>query len=269
MRKDSMAESSQPSSSQPQSSQPSSTRPASTPPQASPSSSASPADDADSRDTSATPALYTWLEEWLHSASHGIGAVMGLVGMIVLIVMASLAAEVDPWKIVSVSLYGLTLVVLYAASTLYHGIRHPRLKYAFQLLDHCAIYLLIAGTYTPFLLVNLRGPTGWTLFAIIWSLALGGIFLKLRWPERFSALRVSVYLLMGWLIVFASPMLVEKLSETGLVLLVAGGITYTLGVIFFLMTRLRYHHAIWHLFVLGGSTCHFFAIYTAVLPYSV
>ncbi|WP_405282318.1 hemolysin III family protein [Cobetia sp. Ld8] len=216
-----------------------------------------------------TPALYTQLEEWLHSASHGVGAVMGLIGMVVLIVMASLAADADPWKIVSVSLYGLTLVVLYAASTLYHGVRHPRLKHAFQLLDHCAIYLLIAGTYTPFLLVNLRGPTGWTLFAIIWSLALGGIFLKLRWPERFSALRVTVYLLMGWLIVFASPMLVEHLSENGLTLLVAGGITYTLGVIFFLMTRLRYHHAIWHLFVLGGSTCHFFAIYTGVLPYTV
>lgn len=222
-----------------------------------------------SSETSSRPALYTRFEEWLHSASHGLGAVMGLIGTVVLIVMACLAAEADPWKIISISLYGTTLVALYAASTLYHGIRHPRLKSAFQLMDHCAIYLLIAGTYTPFLLVNLRGPTGWTLFAIIWSLALGGIFLKLRWPARFSALRVTVYLLMGWLIVFASPLLVEQLSETGLILLVAGGITYTLGVIFFLMTRLRYHHAIWHLFVLGGSTCHFFAIYTGVLPYSV
>ncbi|SDL89267.1 hemolysin III [Modicisalibacter muralis] len=210
---------------------------------------------------------YTLLEEWLHSISHGIGAAFSLAGMTVLIVLASLAADVDPWKIVGVSLYGTSLVLLYTASTLYHGARHPRLKRALKVLDHCAIYGLIAGTYTPFLLVNLRGPLGWTLFAVIWGLALGGIALKLIWPRRFGVLRVAVYLTMGWLIVFAAGEMGAHLSDTSIVLLVAGGITYTVGVVFYAIRAIPFHHAIWHLFVLGGSVCHYFAVYTAVLPF--
>ncbi|MCC5881015.1 MAG: hemolysin III family protein [Halomonas sp.] len=207
-------------------------------------------------------------EELLNSISHGIGAVLSLAGVIVLLILASMAAHVDPWKIVSISLYGVTLVLLYATSTLYHGVRHPRLKRLFQHLDHCAIYLLIAGTYTPFLLVNMRSTTGWTLFAIVWGLALAGIACKLAWPHRFTALRVAIYLIMGWLIVFAGDTLSTSLPTAGIVLLAAGGITYTLGVIFFAINSIPFNHAIWHLFVLGGSTCHYFAVYAAVLPFN-
>ncbi|WP_108446138.1 PAQR family membrane homeostasis protein TrhA [Halomonas denitrificans] len=209
---------------------------------------------------------YSDLEERLHSISHGIGAALSLAGLVVLLVLASLGARVDPWKIVGISLYGTTLVLLYTASTLYHGVRHPRLKRLFQHLDHCAIYLLIAGTYTPFLLVNLRGPTGWTLLATVWSLALAGIACKLAWPHRFEALRVAIYLVMGWLIVLAGDALAASLSATGLTLLVAGGLTYTLGVVFYAVSAIPFNHAIWHLFVMGGSTCHYFAVVTAVLP---
>ncbi|GHB03356.1 PAQR family membrane homeostasis protein TrhA [Modicisalibacter luteus] len=211
---------------------------------------------------------FSVFEELLHSVSHGIGAVLSLAGVVVLIVLTALAAHIDPWKIAGVSLYGITLVLLYTASTLYHGVRHPRLKRAFQTLDHCSIYLLIAGTYTPFLLVNLRGPLGWTLFGVIWGLALGGIALKLLWPHRFGVLRVVVYLIMGWLIVIASGELGHRLSDITLTLLVAGGITYTVGVIFYAVRAIPFHHAIWHLFVLGGSVCHYFAVYTAILPES-
>ncbi|MDQ7731803.1 hemolysin III family protein [Halomonas sp. SpR1] len=206
-------------------------------------------------------------EERLHSITHGIGAVLSLVGMVVLLAAASFAAHVDPWKIVSLSLYGTTLVLLYTASTLYHGIPHPRWKQRFQLLDHCAIYLLIAGTYTPFLLVNMRGTTGWILFVAVWTLALAGIACKLLWPQRFSVLRVAIYLLMGWMIVLASGEMAASLSKTGIVLLAAGGITYTLGVIFYAVRAIPYNHAIWHLFVIGGSVCHYFAVYSAVLPH--
>ncbi|MFC3285700.1 PAQR family membrane homeostasis protein TrhA [Litchfieldella rifensis] len=210
---------------------------------------------------------YSLREELLHSISHGVGAALSLAGMATLIVLASVAAHVDPWKIVGVSLYGTSLLLLYTASTLYHGVRHPRLKRAFQMLDHCAIYALIAGTYTPFLLVNLRGSLGWTLFAVVWGLALGGIVLKLIWPHRFGVLRISVYLVMGWLVVLAFGELSAVLTPTSLALLIAGGVTYSLGVIVFVLRAIPYNHAIWHGFVLGGSTCHYFAVFTAVLPY--
>ncbi|WP_302140203.1 PAQR family membrane homeostasis protein TrhA [Halomonas alkalicola] len=219
---------------------------------------------APSRETD-TP--FSVAEERLHSISHGIGAVLSLAGAAALLVLASLASHADPWKLAGIGLYGTSLVLLYTASTLYHGVRHPRLKRLFQLLDHCAIYLLIAGTYTPFLLVNLRGPTGWTLFAVVWTLALGGIACKLLWPHRFAALRVGIYLLMGWLILFAGGEMVERLPSIGLTLLVAGGLTYTLGVLFYAIRAIPFNHVIWHLFVLGGSVLHYFAVYTAVLPF--
>ncbi|MFE8073271.1 hemolysin III family protein [Marinobacteraceae bacterium S3BR75-40.1] len=209
---------------------------------------------------------YTALEEWLNTLSHGVGAALSIAGMVVLISMASLAADVDGWKILSFSIYGACMTLLYVASTLYHGAWSPRWKKAFKVMDHCAIFLLISGTYTPFLLVNMRGPVGWTLFAIVWSLAIGGIALKLIYGHRFKALRVGVYLLMGWMIVFASSELAANLNSTALYLVVAGGITYTVGVIFYLGHRIPYNHAIWHLFVVGGSACHFFAMYYGVLP---
>ncbi|HSP57635.1 MAG TPA: hemolysin III family protein [Halomonas sp.] len=210
---------------------------------------------------------FTLPEEWLHSISHGIGALLSLAGMIALILLTAMAPQIDAWKVAAVSLYGATLVLLYTASTLYHATRKPELKRLYRLLDHCAIYALIAGTYTPFLLVNLRHSVGWTLLTIIWALALAGIVLKLVWPKRFGVLHVIVYLAMGWLIVAASGELGEVTSPTGLSLLVAGGLAYTGGVLFFAIRAIPYNHAIWHLFVLAGSTCHYLAVYTDVLPF--
>ena len=206
-----------------------------------------------------------WLDELLSSWSHGIAAALSVVGTVVLIVAASRLG--DAWKIVSFSIFGATLILLYLASTLYHSARHPRLREAFKMLDHCAIFLLIAGTYTPFLLVNMRGPVGWTLFGVIWGLALTGVILKLVFGHRYKIARVIIYLAMGWLIMFASSTLVENLSQRALELTIAGGIVYTVGVVFYLFQRIPFNHAIWHLFVIGGSVCHFYAVYYGVLPY--
>ena len=205
------------------------------------------------------------IEEWLNSATHGIGAVLSVIGTIALVVAAGQMG--DAWKVVSFSIFGATLIMLYMASAFYHGSRSPRLRSVFKTLDHCAIFLLIAGTYTPFLLVNMRGTVGWTFFSIIWSLALSGVILKVVFKHRFRLLRVGIYLLMGWLIVFASADLVNSLSETALYLTIAGGLIYTVGVVFYLLDRIPYMHAIWHLFVIGGSACHFSAIYFGVLPH--
>ncbi|WP_292274672.1 hemolysin III family protein [Marinobacter sp.] len=205
------------------------------------------------------------IEEWLNSATHGIGALLSVIGTIALIVGATQLQ--DTWKIISFSIFGASLILLYMASALYHSARRPELKKAFKTLDHCAIFLLIAGTYTPFLLVNMRGTVGWTLFAIIWSLAVTGVVLKVIFANRFKLVRVGIYIAMGWLIAFASSDLVANLNETALTLTVAGGIVYTAGVAFYLADRIPYTHAIWHLFVIGGSACHFSAIYFGVLPY--
>ncbi len=208
--------------------------------------------------------LYAVAEEIANSLTHGLGCALSVVGMVLLLAFAS--TQADPWKIVSFTIYGTSLILLFLASTLYHGFRHPELKRIFKIIDHCAIFLLIAGTYTPFLLVNMRGPTGWTLFAIIWGLAFAGIVFKIFFAGRFQILSVSIYLLMGWLIVFASSELVAKVAEGGVTLLAAGGITYSIGVIFYMLKRVPYTHAIWHLFVLGGSLCHFLAVFYYVLP---
>lgn len=210
-------------------------------------------------------AHYTLREERLNSLTHGLGALLSAVGTLVLVLAA--AREGDVWKIVSFSIFGASLILLYSASTFYHASRSPKVREIWKMLDHCAIFLLIAGTYTPFLLVNLRGPTGWTLFGIIWGLALAGIILKLVFGHRYKILRVVVYLAMGWLIVFAAGELNTQVSELGVRLTVIGGVVYTLGVVFYLADRLPYNHAIWHLFVVGGSLCHFYAIYYSVLPH--
>lgn len=206
---------------------------------------------------------YPKVEEWLNWITHGLAALFSVAGMVVLLVMA--AAEEDVWKIVSFSIYGTSMTLLFLASTLYHYASRVEVRRVFKMLDHCAIFLLIAGTYTPFLLVNLRGPVGWTLFAVIWGLAIAGIALKLVFGHRFKPLQITIYLLMGWLVVVASKDLAQSMSEMGLELVVAGGVTYTLGVVFYLIKKIPYNHAIWHLFVVGGSTCHFFAIYHGVL----
>ncbi|MDD7804642.1 MAG: hemolysin III family protein [Endozoicomonas sp. (ex Botrylloides leachii)] len=203
-------------------------------------------------------------EEIANSITHGLGALLSVAGLTLLITCA--ISQNDPWRIISFSIYGTTLILLFIASTLYHSFQHSHTKRIFKLLDHCAIYLLIAGTYTPFLLVTMRNTTGWVLFTIIWLLALFGIIFKLICIERFKKLSVVTYILMGWLIVVASKQLTEKLPSGGINWVVAGGVVYTLGVIFYLWNRLPFNHAIWHLFVLGGSICHFFAIYFYVLP---
>ena len=208
---------------------------------------------------------YSILEEWLNGLTHGIGAALSVAGTVILIVAASLQG--DPWKIVGCRMFGASLSLLYSASALYHSLRNPKWRAVFKMLDHCAIYGLIAGTYTPFLLVNLRGQTGWILFAVIWTLALIGIGLKAMYGHRFKLMRVGIYLAMGWLILFASGELTTKLNAVGFWLILAGGITYTAGVIFYLADRfIPFNHAIWHLFVMGGSICHFFAVYYGVLP---
>ncbi|MCH2555771.1 MAG: hemolysin III family protein [Alcanivorax sp.] len=207
---------------------------------------------------------YSPFEEFLNSLTHGAGLVLSVAGTVLLVVAASLLG--DPWKIVSFSVFGATLALLYAASMLYHASRAPRWRAIYKMLDHCAIFALIAGTYTPFLLVNMRGPVGWTLFGVIWALAVTGIALKLMFGNRYKLARVGIYLAMGWLVLFASGELLDSIDPTGFRLILAGGITYTAGVVFYLADRLPYNHAIWHLFVVGGSVCHFCAVYFSVLP---
>ena len=162
-------------------------------------------------------------------------------------------------------IYGASIILLYSASTLYHAVTNLRLKRFFQLMDHAAIFLLIAGTYTPFLLVNLRGPWGWTLFIIIWSIALGGVLLEVLKKERVKWLSLSLYLGLGWMALVAIKPMLELVNTTGLLLLLIGGLLYSLGVIFYVRKQMVYHHAIWHLFVLAASVAHYFAVLYGVV----
>ena len=201
--------------------------------------------------------------ERFNGISHLVGAALALAGMVVLVVQASLQG--DPWKIVSFSIYGASLFLLYTLSTLYHSLR-GRAKQIFRKLDHVAIYLLIAGTYTPFTLVTLRGSWGWTLFIIIWGLAVAGIIVDSRHREGSRALQIVIYLLMGWLILVAMYPLVEALPGGGLALLVLGGVFYTSGIVFYgLDGRLKHAHGIWHLFVLAGSVSNSLAVLLYIL----
>jgi hemolysin III len=207
---------------------------------------------------------YTVGEEIAHVITHGLGLVLSLGGLVVLVVSASLRG--DAWHVAGCAIFGTTLVLLYAASTLYHGISRPRAKRLFQQLDHAAVYLLIAGSYTPFTLVSLRGSWGWTLLALVWGLAILGIALHVVAPRRPRRASVPLYLAMGWLIVIAVEPLVRSVHSGGLVLLVLGGLTYTLGVVFYAWRRLPYNHAVWHVFVLAGSICHFSCVLGYVIP---
>ncbi len=201
---------------------------------------------------------YSVSEEILNSITHGIGTGLSVIGGMVLIVLATLYG--DAWRLVSFTVYSITLVILYLASTLYHSVRDPQLKRIFKILDHSCIYLLIAGTYTPFLLVSLRGPWGWTLLGVIWGLALVGIIFKTLSAQRFRRFLVLGYLLMGWLCVIAGRELLLRVPAGGLFWLALGGGLYTVGVLFYAWRKLPYSHAIWHLFVLGGSICHYLAV---------
>lgn len=207
---------------------------------------------------------YSKKEELANSITHGVGIALSLAALVILVSFSSMKG--DPWKILSFSIYGASLVLLYTASTLYHSFTNVKVKHYLKIFDHAAIYLLIAGTYTPFMLVMLRESIGWILFTIVWSLALIGMCFKLFFVNRFNVLSTIIYLLMGWMVGIAFKPMVEFIPPGGLYWLLAGGLFYSLGVIFYLWKKIPYHHAIWHLFVLGGSICHFFAVLFYVLP---
>jgi hemolysin III len=209
-------------------------------------------------------AQYSTSEEIAHSLIHGLGIVLSIAGLAVLVAFAALRG--DAWVIVGCSVFGTTLVLLYVASTLYHSISHVRIKGVLQVIDHSAIYLLIAGTYTPFTLINLRGSWGWTLFALVWSLAIFGILLTVTAFGRYKRLSLALYLGMGWLILIAAGPLGRTVAPGGIRLLVLGGVVYSLGVVFYVWRRLPYHHAVWHGFVLAGSVLHFFAVLLYAIP---
>lgn len=211
-----------------------------------------------------TVTTYTPREELANALAHGVGAALSVAGLVVLVTLSSLRG--DGWRVAATAIFGATLVLLYTSSTLYHCFRDEQLKRLLRKCDHAAIFLLIAGTYTPFLLVNLRGPWGWSLFGVIWVLALAGVVLKFWFTGRFRVGSTLLYLGMGWLVVIARRPLLDAVPAEALWLLLAGGLSYTLGTVFYLWRRLPYHHALWHLFVLGGSACHFFAVFAAVIP---
>lgn len=202
--------------------------------------------------------------ELANSVTHAAGLALAIAGCAVIVTLAALRG--NAWHIVACSVYGATLVCLYAASTCYHIVSSRRVKRVMRILDHSAIYLLIAGTYTPFTLVNLRGGWGWTLFGLVWGLAAAGMILKVWFAGQFPIASTSVYLAMGWLAVVAVKPVLAMVPLVGITWLVAGGLLYTAGVVFFAWEKLPYHHAIWHVFVMGGSTCHFIAVVCAVVP---
>ena len=207
---------------------------------------------------------YTVGEEIANSITHGIGAALSIAGLTLLVSLAAIYGDV--WRVVSFSIYGSSLVLLYLCSTLYHSIQHPKAKRILRIFDHSAIYLLIAGSYTPFTLVSMRGPWGWTLFGVVWGLALLGIAFKTVFIGKYEKWATAAYVLMGWLVVIAFKQMLITVPPGGILWLVIGGVVYTLGVLFYAWEKLPYNHAIWHLFVLGGSICHFFAVLFHVLP---
>lgn len=207
------------------------------------------------------------IEEIANTVTHGFGLVLSIAGFIFLVSLAGI--DGDFWQMTSSLVYGSSLVVLYAASTFYHGATSPKLKRRLQIVDHCCIYLLIAGSYTPITLIVLRGSFGQGLFAFVWAFAVAGILLKIFFGKRFMIASVFSYLLMGWIGVIAIQPVFAALGLMPIALIVAGGIAYSVGVIFFAWSRLPHHHAIWHLFVLAGSICHFLAIAIYIIPYAV
>jgi hemolysin III len=197
-------------------------------------------------------------EEIANSVTHGVAALASMAALPILVVVS--AGRRDPWQVVGGAIFGATLVMLYTASTLYHALPPSRAKRVFRILDHSAIYLLIAGTYTPFALGALRGPWGWTLLGAVWTLAALGISAKATVGFRFPRLSTGVYVVMGWLAVIAFRPLLAHVGIGGMTWLLIGGLCYTAGVVFFAWERLRYGHMVWHLFVAAGSVCHFFAV---------
>jgi hemolysin III len=199
-----------------------------------------------------------------NSISHGVGAALSIAGAVYL-VMSSTPGKA--WVVASCSVFACTLVFVYVCSTLYHSLVRTRARHVFRVLDHSAIYLLIAGTYTPFTLVSLRGPVGWTLFSVVWTLAIAGVIFKSLAVDRFAVASALVYLFQGWFVIFAARPLFHAIPLHGLLWLAAGGIAYTFGILFFAFDRIPYFHAAWHIFVLAGSAAHYCAILFYVIPH--
>ncbi len=212
------------------------------------------------------PKIYSTGEEIFNSVTHGIGAGLAVAALVLLIVKAALyaPAELKAQYIVSWTIFGSCLVVLYMMSTLYHALTPPKVKAVFSIFDHCAIYLLIAGTYTPFCLATLHGTTGWILFGIIWGMTILGITCYSIFGKKLKVLYVITYIIMGWLIVFAYKPMKEVMPPICLVFLIAGGVAYTVGVIFYSLKKVKWMHPIWHFFVLAGSILHFFSVYYSI-----
>jgi hemolysin III len=208
--------------------------------------------------------FYSPLEERINILSHAIGLLLSMVAVVLLVTRASYFG--NAWHIVSAAIFGASLIALYAASTAYHSATQPQLRARLRIIDHATIYILIAGTYTPFSLITLNGAVGWTIFAFSWGMAIIGIILKLFFTGRFNLVSTLMYVFMGWIIILAVKPLIANLSPEGLFWLVAGGMSYTIGAIIYSIKKVPLNHAIFHLFVLGGSICHFVAVYFYVLP---
>lgn len=208
--------------------------------------------------------VYSPLEETINIASHAAGLFLSLVACTLMIIRASHYG--DAWHVVSVCIFGAGLLALYAASTAYHSSTLPETRARLRIIDHATIYILIAGTYTPFTLITLKGTVGWIIFAVSWTLAAIGVYLKIHFTGRFEVLSTLMYVFMGWIIIFAVKPLIASLPLDGLYWLVAGGLSYTLGAVIYSIKAIPLNHAAFHLFVLGGSICHFVAVYFYVLP---
>ncbi len=203
--------------------------------------------------------FYSPMEEKLNVVSHSVGLALSVVGLVLLVIHASLNG--NAWHIVSFAIFGVSLITLYSASTFYHSAKNPKVRSRLRIFDHAAIYVLIAGTYTPFTLITLSGTTGWVIFGITWGLAVIGIILKLFFTGRFRMVSTLMYVFMGWLVLFAIKPLVANLSFEGLIWLFVGGLAYTLGAVLYSIKKIKFNHAIFHFFVLGGSISHFISVF--------
>ncbi len=206
--------------------------------------------------------VQTKLEEKFNAWTHGIGAALGIAALVLLIVYVD---NTKPWGLFSVIVYGISIIILFLASTLYHAVKGEKRKYYFRIVDHVSIYLLIAGTYTPVLLVLLSDSLGWLLFWVVWGIAAFGVVLKLFFTGKYEVFSTLLYLGMGWLIIFDFSNLSEAMGPNGILWLFAGGLSYTVGIIFYAIQRIPFFHVVWHLFVLGGAICHFFMIFNHVI----
>jgi hemolysin III len=214
------------------------------------------------------PRDYTVQEEISHSAIHALGSHLGAAMLALMVVFGAQSGEQVAWKVVSGALFGSSVILLYTVSSVYHAVTHPRAKQVLEVCDHMAIYILIAGSYTPFTLVTLRPghpAIGWTVFGIVWGLTVAGVIVKVFTTGKLRGLSTLAYIGMGWIVVFAIRPLMDALPAAGLAWLLAGGLLYTMGTIFYLWRLMPFHHAVWHLFVLGGTVCHFFAVLLYVM----